>query len=111
MDTIGDGDSYQITELERECSITGRKEVRGFDCYEITIVTEADIDGKRVQGDNEMMISGTKEVKATAYYAVKEGILVSLEAEVNGDTVLLISANNMRIPITSNQVLKITLVQ
>jgi hypothetical protein len=109
-DTAGEGESRQITESETSYTITGRKEVKGFECFEISIVTNSDIEGKRVQGDNEWSINGEREMKATLYHAIKEGILVSLEAETNGDIVVLISGNNMRIPITSNEVAKITLV-
>lgn len=108
-DTTGQGESQRIVEYERVYAVKGRKDVEGIDCYEVTITTNSDIDGKIVQGDNEMMITGTQELKATAYLASENGILVSLEAEITGDSVVMIPSNNMRVPITESSTRKITL--
>lgn len=109
VDTSGSGESKTVIEYERFYAVTGQKETEGVQCYEVTITTESDMDGKLVRGDNEMMITGNIEVKAKAYLAVESGVLVSLEADINTDQVIMIPSNNMRIPITENRTRKITL--
>ena len=109
VDTSGSGECQTIIEYERSYAVTGEKEVEGIQSYEVTITTESDLEGKLVRGDNEMMISGTIEVKAKAYLAVENGVLVNMEAEINTDQVYMFPSNNMRVPVTENSVRKITL--
>ena len=109
-DTSGSGESQIITESESIYKVKREKEINGHACLEIVIETEADFEGKRVAGDQEMMISGTQESKTKLYYSPSEGIVVQIESDTNSDQTLMLTMNNMRVPITGNQTVKVTLV-
>ena len=109
VDTTGEGESQIIRQSETTYKVKGMKEVNGYNCHEISIETESESDGKLVRGEQEMMISGTQEGKGTVYYSSEKGLLVKMSFEINGDQTLLFPANNMRVPITSNQVAKVEL--
>ncbi|MDT8323890.1 MAG: hypothetical protein RRA94_07270, partial [Bacteroidota bacterium] len=62
IDTAGDGGETEIiTETERTYTVKGEKEINGHKCFEIHIASEADIEGKQVMGEQEIMVSGTRE--------------------------------------------------
>lgn len=109
VDTTGEGESQIIRESETTYQVKGMKEVNGYNCHEISIETETESDGKLVRGDQEMMLSGTQEGKGTVYYSAEKGLLIKMEFEVNGDQTIMFPSNNMRIPVTSNQVAKVEL--
>ncbi len=109
VDTTGEGESQIIRESETTYKVKGMKEVNGYNCHEISIETETESDGKLVRGEQEMMLSGTQEGKGMFYYSAEKGLLVKMELEVNGDQTIMFPGNNMRIPITSNQVAKVEL--
>lgn len=109
VDTTGQGESQIIRESETTYSVKGMKEVNGYNCHEISIETETESDGKLVRGDQEMMLSGTQEGKGTICYSAEKGLVIKMEFEVNGDQTILFPSNNMRIPVTSNQVAKVEL--
>ncbi len=110
IDTSGSGEGIIIEETNREYAIKGKKAVNGIDCYEISLNSEAERDGKMIRGDNEMMVQGTREGAGTIMYGFGEGILVNFEAEMNMDQTIVVSAQNMRIPITGTQNIKIELI-
>ncbi len=109
-DTTGEGDGIIVEDTEREYEIKGKKSVSGLDCYEITLTSEADRDGKMIRGDQELMVSGTRNGKGTIMYAFQEGVITTFEAEVNMDQVIVVPSNNMRVPITATQNVKIELI-
>ncbi|MFA6234724.1 MAG: hypothetical protein WC824_11140, partial [Bacteroidota bacterium] len=102
-DTTGEGDNGIIEETERNYQVKGEKTVDGVDCLEIETTSDSNIEGKMVRGDQEMMITGSRKGKGTIMYGVKEGILVGVAAEINVDQVIVLPANNMRIPITATR--------
>jgi hypothetical protein len=109
-DTTGEGEGKIIEETERDYKVKGRKTVSGLDCHEITLTSEAKRKGKMIRGDQEMQVSGTREGKATIMYGHGEGVLVSFEAEMNMDQTIFVVAQNMRVPITATQNVKIELI-
>jgi hypothetical protein len=110
IDTAGDGETEIITETERTYNVKGEKEINGHNCLEIHIASEADIEGKQVMGEQEIMVSGTREGTTKVFYSPEERILVKIEADINTDQTLLLTANNMRVAITGNQSVKVELV-
>jgi hypothetical protein len=109
-DTTGEGEYVIIEETERNYSIKGKKTVNGIECYEISVNSEAERDGKMSRGDNEMMVSGTRNGEGTIMYGIEQGVLVSLTSEMNMDQTVVLPSNNMRIPITGTQNVKIELI-
>jgi hypothetical protein len=110
LDTAGTEEAQVITETERTYKVKAEKEINGHKCYEISVTSEADIDGKQIYGDQEIMVSGTREGKTKIYYGIEEGIIVKIEADINTDQTLMVTANNMRVAITGNQTIKVELV-
>ena len=110
VDTSAQGENSTIVETETKYSVLGKKQVKGFDCLEISITVESEINGTMVRGDQEMSISGTREMKGTIHYAVAEGVLVAMNADTTSDQVVVLAAMNMRVPITSTSNLKVELV-
>lgn len=109
-DTTGEGENSIIEETTREYEVKGSKDVSGLDCTEIALSSEAERDGKMVRGDQELIVTGTRNGKATIMYAAKEGLLVTFTAEMNMDQTIVLPANNMRIPITGTQNVKVELI-
>ncbi|MBN1449226.1 MAG: hypothetical protein JXA28_14965 [Bacteroidetes bacterium] len=109
LDTTRRGEGRILTETETQYTVKGRKEINGFDCFEIHITVESESDGKLVNGQQEMMITGTQEGKGSIAYDPEKRLVVKMELEINGDQTIMFPANNMRIPITSNQVVKVEL--
>ncbi|MFZ1731872.1 MAG: hypothetical protein WBQ23_13215 [Bacteroidota bacterium] len=108
-DTTGEADNGVIEETERNYKVKGEKTVNGMNCLEIEMTSDSDIDGKMARGDQEMVVTGSRKGKATIMYAANEGILVSIEAEINVDQTIVLPANNMRVPITATRNIKIAL--
>ncbi|MBE0643642.1 MAG: hypothetical protein IH600_06145 [Bacteroidetes bacterium] len=109
-DTTGEGESSIIEETERNYEIKGKKSVNGIDCFEIALVSEADREGKMVRGDQELIVNGTRNGKATIMYGIEEGVIVKFDAEINTDQTIVVPSNNMRVPITATQTVKIELI-
>lgn len=76
--------------------------MKGFDCLEIGVTVDAEIEGTRVNGDNELQIKGTREGKGTLYYAPAEGLFVAMNMEVTTDQVITVMGMNMRVPVTGS---------
>lgn len=123
---IRDGGNWEVTEkdtsgneargfiyeeTEREYSIAGKKTVAGFECIEIALKSESESDGKMVNGEQELTVTGKRNGTATIMYAPEAGIITSFEAELNTDQVIMLPAQNMRVPITATQNVKILLVE
>ncbi|MCB2203949.1 hypothetical protein KQI65_04315 [bacterium] len=98
-----------ITETEKTYTVKAEKDINGHNSLEIIVETAQDIDGKIVQ-NAEIMVSGKREGKGKYYYSADEGLVTKIDAELNLDQTLMVTANNMRIPITSTQSMKIELV-
>lgn len=111
VDTSGSEESgWTFEETQRNYEIKGKKTVSGLDCFEVFLTSEAERDGKMIRGDQEMSISGTRNGKGTIMYSKEAGVIASFVAEMNMDQVVVIPANNMRVPITATQNIKIELV-
>ncbi|MBR9975418.1 MAG: hypothetical protein KFF77_07535 [Bacteroidetes bacterium] len=106
-DTTGEGEGSIIEETTREYTLKGKKSVEGYDCVEIALESEAEREGKMIRGDQELMVKGTRNGKATMMYAAAEGLLVMFDAEMSMDQIIVVPASNMRIPITGTQVVKV----
>lgn len=102
VDTSGSGDNLMLVETERKYTVKGKKEMKGFDCLEIGVTVDAEIEGTRVNGDNELQIKGTREGKGTLYYAPAEGLFVAMNMEVTTDQVITVMGMNMRVPVTGS---------
>ncbi len=98
-----------ITNTEKEFNAVGTKSVDGMECLEIEVKTSSEVEGKMVNGEQELMLTGSSDGKGTILYALKEGILVSHVSEHTMDQTIVFPANNMRIPITSTMNIKIGL--
>ncbi len=109
-DTTGKGEGIIVEETEREYQISGKKTVNGLDCFEIKLSSESDRDGKMINGEQELMVNGTRNGKGTILYAPAAGTIVSFDAEMNLDQIIVLTANNTRIPVTATQNAKVELV-
>ncbi len=109
QDTAGRGESKTYITTNSSYKVTGKKELKGFDCLVISAESEAEIEGKMVRGDQEMTIQGTQESKGTIMYAPAAGVLVEMSMETTGDQVIVVTSMNMRIPVTSNSTSKVEL--
>lgn len=105
-DTTGTENNRSIIDMKSHFKVSGKKNVNGYDCLEIRLTGEADIDGKRSSGDQQMTMKGKKKMNGTLYYALEEGILVQFETETTIDQTVFVSSMNMRVPISSSQTMK-----
>jgi hypothetical protein len=112
MDTSGNETrGFIYEETERTYSVKGKKTVAGHECLEIALESEAESEGEMVNGDQELSVNGKRNGTATIMYASGVGIITSFEAELNTDQVIMLPAQNMRVPITATQNVKIVLVE
>ena len=111
-DTSGnDTRGFIYEETERSYSVKGKKTVAGHECLEIALASESESEGDMVNGDQELSVNGKRNGTATIMYAPTAGIITSFEAELNTDQVITLPAQNMRVPITATQNVKILLVE
>jgi hypothetical protein len=66
--------------------VAGSEKKSGFDCLKITFEGTASQYGTGSRQGMELVIDGTSKSKGTAYFAVKSGILVSVESSTTNDT-------------------------
>ncbi len=110
VDTSGQDENVMISETEAKYTVNGKKQVNGFDCLEIALTMEGEMEGTMVRGDQEMSMSGTQQATGTITYAQAEGILVGFKLETTGDQMVVLAAMNMRVPITSTSTMNVELV-
>ena len=107
-DTTGEGEGIIVEETTRNYEVKGRKDVEGYDCAEVLLESESEREGRMIRGDQDLIVNGTRNGKATMMYASKEGLLVRFDAETSMDqTIVIPSNNNMRLQITGTQNIKV----
>ena len=106
-DTTGEGEGIIVEETTRNYSIKGKKTVEGHECLEIALESESEREGKMIRGDQELIVTGSRNGTATMMYAAEKGLLVAFDAEMSMDQTIVIPSNNMRIPITGSQNIKV----
>lgn len=96
---VGIGESWKKTEPETlhvqgltiimkpdiNYNLEGTENVRGFDCVKIAFEGTASQYGTGSRQGIDLVLDGTVKTKGSAYFAHKEGILVSIESTTNTD--------------------------
>ena len=81
-------------------TLEGFEEVDGYECVKLTIDTTGTYEGTTEQGGMELISGGTLEGTGTCHFAYKEGLFIKLIAEGVADGTLLVSAQNLEIPMS-----------
>jgi hypothetical protein len=75
-----------IVKPDMQFKLAGMEKMGGYDCAKITFEGTASMYGTGSRQGMEMVIDGTTKSKGTAYFAPKEGLLVSVQSESTSDT-------------------------
>lgn len=81
-------------------TLKGFEEVEGYECVKLSINTSGTLEGTTNQGDVVLITEGTIEGTGTCYFAYKEGIFVKILAEGVAEGSILVSEQNMEIPMS-----------
>ena len=81
-------------------TLKGFEDVDGYECVKLSIDTTGTYAGTANQGGMELLSEGTIEGTGTCYFAYKEGIFVKMIAEGVADGSVLVSSENLEIPMS-----------
>jgi hypothetical protein len=84
-DTMNAQGMNMIIKPDAKFKLVGMEKMGGYDCAKITFEGTASIYGTGSRQGMEMVIDGTTKSKGTAFFAPKEGVLVSVETESTSD--------------------------
>lgn len=90
-------------------TLEGFEEMDGYECIKLAIATTGTYEGTANQGGMELLSDGTIEGTGTCYFAYKEGIYVKMMAEGVSDGIVLVSSQNLEIPMTRTYKMESTL--
>ncbi len=90
-------------------TLEGFEEMDGYECVRLSIDTTGTQEGTSEQGGMELISEGIIEGTGTVYFAYKVGLLVKMMAEGVADGTLLISAQNLEIPMSRTYNMESTL--
>ncbi|MFC2167700.1 hypothetical protein ACFLRW_01860 [Acidobacteriota bacterium] len=76
------------------------EEVDGYECVKLSIDTTGTLEGTTFQGGTELLSSGTIKGTGTCYFAYKEGLFIKITAQGIADGTILVSAQNLEIPMS-----------
>jgi len=81
-------------------TLVGFENMDGYECVKLSIDTTGTYEGTAEQGGMELISEGILEGTGTCHFAYKEGIFVKMVAEGTADGTLLVSSQNLEIPVT-----------
>ncbi len=81
-------------------TLVGFEDMDGYECVKLSIDTTGTYEGTAVQEGMELISEGTLEGTGTCYFAYKEGIFIKISADGVAEGTLLVSSQNLEIPIT-----------
>jgi hypothetical protein len=84
-DTISAQGMNLVSKPDVQFKFAGMEKMGGYDCAKITFEGTASIYGTGSRQGMEMVVDGTTKSKGTAYFAPKDGLLVSVESESTSD--------------------------
>ena len=81
-------------------TLEGFEEVDGYECVKLSIDTTGTYEGIAEQGGEELISEGTLEGTGTCHFAYKEGIFIKMIADGVADGTILVSSQNLEIPVS-----------
>jgi len=100
-----------VTNTEVTYTLAGKETVQGYDCLKLTYTGTTELEGEgSYQGMMKFFMEGEMEMQGVLYFAPKEGVLVSNEAEIDSEMTAAFSGQqNMTMPISQVTTTKMVL--
>lgn len=112
VDTVHEGGLDIIVEVETVNTLVGMESVNEMECFKITSVINATLEGTGQQGGADIYFEGDSDGKNTWYFAYKEGTFIKAKTEMTMEGTATVSGpQNMTIPITQNTTVEVKLVK
>lgn len=81
-------------------TLVGFEDMDGYECVKLSIDTTGTYEGIAEQGGEELISEGTLEGTGTCHFAYKEGIFIKMIADGVADGTILVSSQNLEIPVS-----------
>jgi len=105
--TVSDVDSVQrfggnvVTKSTTEYTLAGVEKKHGYDCVKVKFTTTVSVEGEGSIQGMKFFLEGDGDVEGVMHFAPKEGILVSVDRQMDMESTAAITGQmNMTIPIT-----------